>query len=85
MATESDAPNGHPIKREDIILPTTQMEGACLSVKLSHQSLHNPMPHGEWGDPQKVLKSKQCLEKGGLGASAMEPLAPLHLKSEATR
>lgn len=36
MATKSDAQNGNPVNRKDIILPATQMEGACLGVKLSH-------------------------------------------------
>ena len=99
MAIKSDAQNGRPVKREDIILPATQMEGVCLDVKSSHQSLRNPVPHGEWGDPQEVLKSllfqrrvvlrmgprsKQCSEEGGPGTPATEPLIPLDLKSEAT-
>ena len=56
------------------------------------------MPYGERGNPQKVLKSllskkrdvsqmgprsKQYPEESGPGALTTEPLAPLHLKSEA--
>lgn len=58
-----------------------------------------PVPHGERGIHQEVLKSllsqkqgilrmglrsKQYLEKSAPSAPIMEPLAPLHLKSEAT-
>jgi len=63
------------------------------------QSLRNPVPHGERGNLQEVLKSllsKKCsiLQLGPRseqqpkedrpGASTMELVAPLHLKSEAT-
>ena len=75
------------------------MEGACLSMKSSHQGLPNPMPHGEWGNPYEVLKSllsqkrgiqrmglksEQYPEESGPRTPTTEPLAPLHLKSKAT-
>ena len=99
MATKSNAQNGGPVNRKDNILPSTQMECAYLGVKLLHQSLSNLVPYDELGNPQEVLKSllsqkrsiswmgpksKQCLEESGLGAPTTEPLAPLHLESEAT-
>ena len=76
------------------------MEGACLNMKPLHQSLPNPMPYGEQGNPQEVLKSllskkhgvpqigpksEQYSEESGPRTPATEPLTPLHLKSEAIR
>lgn len=99
MATKTDAQNGGLVNRKDNILPATQMEGACLGVKPLHQSLSYLVPHGKPGNSQEVLKSllsqkhgvlrigprsEQCPEENGLGAPAMEPLALVHLKSEAT-
>ena len=46
VSTKSNAQDGHLVKRENHILPTTQMKGACLSMKPPHQSLPNPMPYG---------------------------------------
>ena len=57
MATKPDAQNGSPVKRKDRILPVTQVKDACLNMKPPHQSLPDPMPHGERGNPQEVLKS----------------------------
>ena len=57
VSTKSDAQDGHPIKRENGILPTTQMKGACLSMKLPHQSLLDLVPHGIRRDPQEILES----------------------------
>ena len=51
MATEPDTQNSCPVNKEGSILPTTQMEGVCLGVKSSHQSLSNPVPHGEQENP----------------------------------
>ena len=44
-ATKFDTQDGCPIKREDHVLPTIQVKGARLGMKLLHQSLTNPMPH----------------------------------------
>ena len=57
MAIELDAQNDHPVKRKDRILPATQVKDACLGMKPSHQSPPDPVPHGEWGNPQEVFKS----------------------------
>ena len=57
MASESEAQNGYPVKTKDRILLTTQVKGVCLGMKPSHQSLRNPVPHGELENPQEVLKS----------------------------
>ena len=99
MATEPDTQNGRSVKRDDGILPATQMEGACLGVNPLHQSPRNPMPLGERGGPQEIHKSllsqkrgvsrmgprsEQCPEESGPDVLAKEPLAPLHLKLEAT-
>ena len=98
MATKSTTQDGCPVKKEDRILPTTQVKGACLGMKPPLQSLRNPVPHGERGNLQEVLKSllskkrgvpqmgprsKLYPEESGPGALTTEPLAPLHLKSEA--
>ena len=57
MATEPNAQNGHPVKRKDRILLATQVKDAYLNMKPPHQSLPDPVPHGERGNPQEVLKS----------------------------
>jgi len=57
VATELDTQNGHLVKREDRILPTTQVKGAYLGMKPLHQSLPDLVPQGERGNPQEVLKS----------------------------
>ena len=64
VPTKSDTQNGRPIKREYHILPTTQIKGACLGMKPSHKSLPDPMPHGEQGNPQEVLKSLLSQKRG---------------------
>ena len=56
VSTESNAQDGRLVKRENRILPTTQMKSACLGMKSPHQSLPNPLPHGIWRDPQKILE-----------------------------
>ena len=53
VATKSNTRDGYSVKREDRILPATQVKGACLSMKPPHQILRNPMPHGEWGIRRK--------------------------------
>lgn len=100
MATKSDIQNACPVNKEDHVLPTTHVKGVCLSMKPPHRSLRNPMPHGEQGDSQEVLKSllskkrgiprmgprsEQCLEESGPSAPTSKPLTPLRWKSEATR
>ena len=57
MATKFNTQDGYLVKMEDRILPATQVKGACLNMKPSYQSLRNPMPHNERGNPQEVLKS----------------------------
>ena len=99
MATKSNTQDGCPVKKEDHILPITQVEGACLGMKPPLQSLRNPVPHGEWGNLQEVLKSllpekcnilqlgprsEQQPKEDRPGAPTTELVAPLHLKSEAT-
>ena len=98
MATKLDTQNGPLVKKEDRILPATQVKGACLGMKPPYQSLPDPVPHGERGNPQEVLISllsqkcsvsqmgpgnEQYPEENGPGSSTTEPLTPLHLKLEA--
>lgn len=45
-ATKSYTQDGSLIKREDCILPITQVKGTHLDMKPPHQSLLDPMPHG---------------------------------------
>ena len=74
------------------------MEGAHLSMKPSHQSLPELVPHGIRGNLQEILKSlhskkigvllvgprrKHQLEKSGPGTLTTDLIALIHSKSEA--
>ena len=91
VATKSNSQNGCPVKREDFILPATQVKGVCLGMKMPHQSLPDLVPHGERGNLQEVLKSlfsqnrcvlrvgprsDQLWEESGPSVLATELLAP---------
>lgn len=75
-----------------------QMKGVCFGMKLPHQSLLNPMPHGVQGDLQKVLEPllsyeiyialvgpriRQQPKKSGPSTSTQDLIRPLHSESEA--
>ena len=51
------AKDGHLVKGKDCILPTAQVKGVCLSMKLLHQGLSQSMPHGTRWNAKKSLKS----------------------------
>ena len=54
IPTKSKAQNGYLVEGEGCILPTTQMKGASLCMKLLHWYR---MPHGIRRNPQELLKS----------------------------
>ena len=99
-ATKFDTQDGYPIKKEDRVLPTTQVKGTYLGMKLPHQNLPDLVPHGVRGDPQEILKSllsqklgiplvgpwrKQQSKKGGPSTPTSYLVRSLHSKSEAIR